>query len=50
MKYVIVLDDDREPTPEEMRQMKKAQFMALMMDKRKPPRAMIGEYEEEGEE
>ena len=29
---------------------KKAQFMALMMDKRKPPRAMIGEYEEEGEE
>lgn len=43
-------DDDREPTPEEMRQMKKAQFMALMMDKRKPPRAMIGEYEEEGEE
>lgn len=40
----------RNRLPEEMRQMKKAQFMALMMDKRKQPRAMIGEYEEEGEE
>lgn len=39
--------DERELTLEEMQQMKKAQLMAFMMDKRQPPRAMIGEYEEE---
>ena len=39
--------DERELTLEEMQQMKKAQLMAFRMDKRQPPRAMIGEYEEE---
>lgn len=37
----------REPTYEEMRIAKKASLMSLMMDKRKPPRAMIGSYEED---
>lgn len=45
-------DDDlpeREITEEEKRELKKAAFYKMFLDKRQPPRAMIGEEQEEEE-
>ena len=38
---------DRERTDEEERMMKKAAWLAMTLDKRKPPRALLGEAEVE---
>ena len=38
---------ERERTAEEKRELKKAAFYRMFLDKREPPRAMIGEEQED---